>query len=229
MSVIDDLLAVQDHDIRIKRIEKELKDIPLRKKAEETRLSEHKKALEAAEADLKGKQAETKKEELETESLRQQINKLRQQQLELKTNKEFKAMDDEIRGVQGKITAIEDKELVMMEAVDAARKAIAEKQKALREEEALVGTDIKTLDERTAALNEELKKEKAVRDEIAAKVDSRWLSVYNIVSKRKEPALVSLEEGICGGCHLRLAPSVAHDAKKQASVVTCGFCGRMLY
>ena len=35
--------------------------------------------------------------------------------------------------------------------------------------------------------------------------------------------------GNCGGCHLNIPPQIQHDAKKSAEVVSCSYCGRILY
>ena len=74
--MIEKLLVVQGHDVRIRAMEKEMRDIPARKEAEQARLEEHKAALAELGGELKAKQAAVKELELECDARRQKIDKL---------------------------------------------------------------------------------------------------------------------------------------------------------
>ena len=50
-----------------------------------------------------------------------------------------------------------------------------------------------------------------------------------MIFPRKDRALVALEDGVCGGCHMQLPPYVVHATKKHSSIVLCEYCGRILY
>jgi len=229
VSVVDNLLAVQERDTRIRQIRKELKDIPERQNAETTRLKEHQEALAQAEEHLKKLQSDVKQLELETAGYRERINKLRQQQMALKTNKEFKTMESEIDGVTSEIASVEDRELVLMEAVEAAKSDVTARRHALAEEQAAVDVDIKQLDERAGGLRAELQDEEAARDLAARDVQPDWLARYDMVIGRRDLALVAVENGVCGGCHMKLPPSTVHDSRKRMNMVSCDYCGRLLY
>jgi len=230
VSVIDKLLALQERDLRVLQIEKELTDIPARKENELTRLHEHQAALAEAEEALKQTQAKVKELELETASKREQIGKLRAQQLLLKTNKEFKAMDAEIGAVENSIRGVEDRELALMEDVETATRDVAERKRDLDVENTAVQEDVSVLDERIAALNSELEDERSARSAAADGVDAEWLVRYESIFKSKGgAALVKVTNGVCGGCHMNMPPYIAHDAKKQLAMVSCDFCGRLLY
>jgi predicted nucleic acid-binding Zn-ribbon protein len=228
-AIIEKLLTVQERDCRIRQMEKELKDIPTRKKEELARLDNHKKAVADAKEQLKIKQATLKKLEGDADGKREKVVKFRQQQMDLKTNKEFKAMEDEIRGVGDEISKIEDQEIVAMEEIERSKTDIAEKEGLLKEQDSSVQADIKALDERAAGIGHELSELKAVRTTAAKEVDASWLAYYERVFTARDKALVPLEDGICGGCHMKLPPAVVHDVRKQTEMVTCGYCGRLLF
>jgi len=229
VNIVERLLIVQEHDCRIRDMAKELRDIPVRKKTEQSRLDEHTKALADAEQVLKAKQAEIQKFELEAQSMQERILKLRQQQGELKTNKEFKAMDEEIKSIQHQIKGIEDKQLGHMEELEKARTEVDAKKQSLKEEDGAVQVDVKVLDERAAAIKAQMDDAKAKRDVVAAEVPKDWLVPYERVFSRKDKALVLLEDGVCCGCHMKLPPSILHDTRKPDMKVVCSYCGRMLY
>ena len=229
MSVDDKLLILQDTDSRIRQMERELHDIPAKKKEELTRLDGHTKAVAEAKEQLKGLQVGLKGLEGTADSQRQKIVKFRQQQLELKTNKEFKAMEDEIKVVNKDISGVEDQEIVVMEKIETIKADIAEKEKDLKEEESVVMGDIKALDERAARIAEELATVRASRQEATKGIEAKWLIQYERIFAAKDKAFVPLEGGICGGCHMRLPPAVVHSTRRRTDIVFCDYCGRMLY
>ncbi len=229
MSQIDNLLAVHEVDLRILEMERELKDIPARKKDEETRIGAHRASLEAAESELMAGQASAKESELEIDGLKEKIVKLRQQQFEIKTNEEFRALEREVAAIEEKIRGVEDKELDIMEKIEALKGGVTESQESLKREEESLASDLKVFDERAGELEKELGAVKSERNEAASKVDPEWLSVYDRVLERKDDALVPLKDGVCGGCHLKLAPSISHAVLRQTEPVICDFCGRLLY
>ena len=230
LSEIEKLLVLQEHDVRIRQIERELRDIPERKKDEESRLATHKAEAAGAEEHQKGRQAAIKELELEVASRREKILKLRGQQMSLKTNKEFQAVDSEIRTVENEISELENKELELMALLEDANLALAARRKALTEEDAVVQRDVSAWDGRAKALEAELTGLRAKRTEAATHVrQTAWMGLYDRVFSRKDNALVPIENGVCGGCHMQLPPYVVHEMKKQDTLVTCNYCGRLLY
>lgn len=230
-TVIEKLLVVQDIDIRIRDIEQQLHDIPLRQEQEQSRLAEHKAALEAAEEKLKAAHAEVNRMELESESRKGQISKLRQQQLDLKTNKEFKAMNAEIAGVEAEIQRIEDCELELMQLVEEARAGVAAKRADLEVEEKAVLADVDVLQERAAELEEEVAGARAERAIAVAEIPADWLAHYERLMERgRDRGLVALQGGVCGGCHMKLPPSFHHATRRHDDeMVVCEYCSRLLY
>ena len=96
MTIVQPLLALQGIDSRMRALQQEARDIPLRKEQEQERLRGAQEALSAAQAGFKSAQARVDEAELDVKDRREKINKLRQQQMTLKTNKEFAAMNLEI-------------------------------------------------------------------------------------------------------------------------------------
>jgi len=227
--MIERLLLVQQHDCRIRDLEQEMRDIPKRKQEELLRLKNHKEALAKAEEALKARQAEIKKFELEGEARKEKIAKLRNQQLEVSTNKEFKTIDGEIKVVQDDLSKLEDQQLAVMEAVEQAKTEVQSRKSALVEEEKVVQKDVDLHGARLAQIETDVKAAKEERTVAAKEIDTKWLAQYERIFKRKDRALVQIEEGVCGGCHMTLPPYIIHGAKRMDAMVVCDFCGRMLY
>jgi uncharacterized protein len=226
---VEKLLVVQEYDLKAAGMERELRDIPARKKEETSRLNQHRQALADLEQALKGLQADAKKIELDAAALREKIAKFRQQQLELKTNREFKAVETEIKAVEDEIARVEDRQIEVMEAIERNRVDRAARAAALQEEEGAVAQDVQQLGVRAAAVEASLKDCQGSRAAAAQGVDPQWLAAYDRIFHRKGKALVALADGVCSGCHMRVPPAVVHAARKRNAIIYCDSCGRLLY
>lgn len=230
MTNIEKLLAVQEIDLRIAGIEREMRDIPRRKDEELTRVDRHKTALETALDARKAKQAEIKKLEIEVDSSREKIVKFRTQQFDIKTNKEFKAIETEIKAVEEAIRAFEDNEIVLMEALETIKTDILQKQNDLAGEEKVVLADVAALDRRVAELDRDIQANREMREAAAREItDREWLDRYDAVRTKRLTGVAKLEGGICGGCHMQLPPSAVHNVHRHDTITTCDYCGRLLH
>jgi uncharacterized protein len=227
---VEKLLVIQEHDCRIMKFERELADVPGRKASIDSLLDEHRQALAKAKDEHKAMQAGIKKAELEVESSRDRIRKLREQQMQLKSNKDFRTMEEEILAAEKGIRKIEDQMLEMMEGVEAAHAVVRQREKDLKTEEDSVKREVAAIEQRGLELREEMARVQQNRATLAAEIDPTRLQEYErIMHNKKDRALVAVENGTCGGCHMKLPPYLCHEAKKQTDVVLCEFCRRMLY
>lgn len=227
---IDKLLKVQECDARLLRLQRELRDIPLHRKELESRLDGHLKAVKNAHDVTKARQLEIRTLEGEIESHKGQIRKLREQQMQLKSNKEFKAMDAEIETVQGKILVVEEKVLQAMEAIEQANAETRNSEMQLKKEQDGLRVEIDALAGRASEIEKEIKGLTDERVRLTVEVDPQWMQAYDrIFTNKKDLALFQIQNGTCGGCHMKLPPYQIHDARKQTNVVVCDHCGRMLY
>ena len=88
MSVIDDLSALQDHDGIIRDLEKQVKDIPIRREQELGRLSTEKEELDKAKNQVSRLKIEAMNDEVRISEIKETIRKFKTQQVSLKTNQE---------------------------------------------------------------------------------------------------------------------------------------------
>lgn len=230
MTTIEKLLVLQDRDRRIKQLKRDIDEIPARKKLKESTLSEHKAALEAAQESLKKNAAAIKAVELEIESQRQRIIKIRTQQNAVRTNEEYRAFEREIAAAEKAIRDEEDKEIVLMEETEGLRANVALMEQKLKAEQKVVDADAQALDQRLAVIREEANRLSSERAELAKDIDPDWLRRYERVFKHTgDFAVVPLEKGSCGGCHMQLPPQLVQDAKRNETMTACSYCGRLLY
>ncbi len=230
-SSIERLLVLQDRDRKIKQLSREVEDIPARKKLIDTRLNSHRENVQQCQDEFKKKQSSAKQVDVDIEGLKTKILKLREQQNLIKTNEEYKAIEREIGAIQRQISALEDSEIALMEEAEAVKVRLQEVDTILKREEGSVHTDFAALDERLASIQAELNQLKAERSSLVTEIPPDWLSRYERTFKHTgDFALVPVEKGgSCGGCHMKLPPQVVQDVKRNANMVCCSFCGRVLY
>jgi len=227
---IEQLLTLQACDQDIRRLRKEMEDVPLRKQQIESRLSAHKEGQAQAEHALLEAKNRIKKLEGEIEAARQQIKKYRDQQLQIKSNDEYKALEKEVAGTQQAIRGLEDQELAAMETVEENQTAVKVRHEALAKEQARVDEEVQAFLGRSAGLADELKRKEEERKAQAAGIDPTWLARYErIFAKQRDAAIALVEHGTCGSCHMKLSPSQVVEARKPETITLCDFCGRMLY
>ena len=230
MTTIEKLLVLQDRDRKIRALTQETVDIPARKQLIDQRLRNHRDAVAKAHDELKKNAAGIKEVELEIESRKTKTLRLRDQQGQIKTNQEYRAIENEVATLKAQIGEIEENEIVLMEAAEALRTKCAEAEAVLKREQASVDTDSKVLDERLANIKAEIEVVKAEREKLLPDLDPEWLSRYQrIFANKGDVAIVPVESGSCGGCHMRLPPQQVHDSKRATTMVPCSFCGRLLY
>ena len=230
LDIIDKLLIIQERDCRIARCRRELNDIPNLKQNIAVKLDQHKMALKNAKTTIKTQLVAVKQREVEIETLRQQIAKLREQQFQIKSNEEFKVLNREIAVLQEKIRGLEDREIELMETVEQARLEDDGLKTELAKAEGAVNGEFQRFDERLKNLEAEVQKLLLDRQDLVVGIPEDWLSRYNrVMENRKDVALVSVEKNTCGGCHMKLPPHVLQDIKRADAIITCSFCGRLLY
>ncbi len=229
MDNIEKLLLLQKHDISIRAMKEELREIPERKNALLTRLQTAQEQIAKTMESDKQFQTAIRMVELEIEAKRQKIAKLRQQQYELKTNEEFRAMEGEIQGVEREISSLEDRVLTLMEEFDRARADASRMRAELTASEKAAEEERAILDSRLVATEAKLSAARETREKIAQQVDAVWLSRYASLMERRDRAVVPITNGVCGGCHMRLPPQVVHNARRRTEMVFCNHCGRLLY
>ena len=230
LEVIDRLLIIQERDTQIAQNQRELQSIPVRNRETEAWITEARQALDQSKETLKTRQVGIKQLELEIESTRQQIVKLREQQYQIKSNEEYRALNNEIAHLQEKISGLEDRDIEAMEQAEQAQSDVVLKKNGMEKDEIRIREQLQNLEMRRGNLNLEILKTQQDRDALAGGIDAVWLARYNhILDHKKDKALVPIENGACGQCHMTLPPQVTHDTQRAEAIVTCSFCGRILY
>jgi predicted nucleic acid-binding Zn-ribbon protein len=227
---ITKLLKLQERDQRLRQLQKELKDIPRLEAQAKTQLAGDEASVAAASQAIKEIEVKIKGVELEIQTRQNTIKRLHDQQFETRKNDEFQALGHEIQRYQKDVSALEDTELEHMEALEVAKGTLSAALAKLAVTQKQVDEDLKALAERMDGVRARVKELEAERAQLAEPVPAPALDLYQrLFAKKNDAAVVPLENGICGGCHMKVVLGTIQQLRADEVITQCESCGRILY
>jgi len=202
---VEALLVLQDRDTRVAHLTSDLAHLPQQIAQVEAELATRTATFDELKARTRQIEADRKKLDLDVQAKQAAIARYRSQQQQTRKNEEFAALNHEIEHAEKEIAALEDGELELMD-----KRADLEKRGAATSAE-LIGA-----------------KEKLAEAEKVVPEDA--LTRYRrILKSKKDVAIVPLQHGSCGGCHMKVTSQTALSAKGGDQLVSCDNCGRLVY
>jgi predicted nucleic acid-binding Zn-ribbon protein len=227
---IEALLVLQERDTRVTSLTTELEDLPEQIAAVEADLAAKTARFEELKTKARQTEAERKKIDLDVQSKQGAIARYRAQQQQTRKNEEYTALNHEIEHAEKEISALEDQELELMEAYDKGLAIVAEGQKELLKVQEKAKQKKSDLEKRSAVVAAELVTAKEQQATAEAVVPEDVLSRYRRILKSKgNTAIVPIQAGGCGGCHMKLTSQTVISAKSDDKLAVCENCGRLVY
>ncbi len=230
MNPIQTLIDLQEVDGRIRELEREAKDLPMRKAQESARLKGVNASLEIARSQLTVAQQRVKDAEGEAAAAKERVKELKILQASASSNKEYQQLSMAIEGLEREAEEAEARGYAMMDELPRLERGVKEAEEAVSGESGGVDEFCRELDERLAAVKEELDRLAVERTEKAKLVNPRTLLYYERLRTKRWPVAVTLNSDcVCEGCHLKVPPSTEQMVDHKMELVACTNCGRMLY
>lgn len=230
LDVIEKLLGLQDLDRKIATMRDELARIPPEQEELQAKAAAAQSHLEARKHHVKHLESERKKLELEVQAKRELIERYSLQQFQTKKNEEYRALMHEIDICKEAISKIEDQELELMEQGDATQREVVTATRLAAESQSLVDNRLAELAAREQSLLKELAALESGRSECASAVEENVRSRYErLLRNRRRNAVVGIDRGVCGGCHVQLSRQTVVHCRAEQEIVHCPNCGRILY
>ena len=169
------------------------------------------------------------KTDVEILSLKEKIEKYKTQQFQVKTNKQYDILAREIDLSQEKITKLQ-KDMELLEGKAMLAKEDGEK---LIPELETLQTELANRKKELAAVNKEHEEEELKlqhqREKIASKISKADYQMYSRIRGAEEGrAIVAVQRNSCGGCFNRVTPQRVLELRKNAALIACERCGRIL-
>ncbi len=226
---LEQLIALQEADAVIGRLNEEVAALPRRVAAIEAKLAGKRARVDAARAALKNGETSRRKCEGQISDLRQKISKYRDQSLEVKTNDQYRALMHEIDFTQQDIGALEDKILESMVEAESLEKDIKTLEVELKAETAEIEKEKAEARSRTTEDEAQLATWNAKRNQLRAGIQEHVLRHYDRVMRFRGSGIAEVIAHKCAACQVMLRPQVHNDVKTNEQIVTCDSCQRILY
>jgi len=224
------LIELQKTDAIIMAKGREADLIP-RRVAETSELLEDAKRKKAAfEARVEAVEKARRDREGELVDQAAHIRKIEDRASSLKTNTEYQAHLKEVEKAKEKTGAIEEKILILMEERDQLEPEREGVDRVMAEATSRWEAAKRAVENEGKALEEEIRKLRETRTELAASIaPDNYRRYMDLMERHKGHAVASASGEICHGCHLNMPPQHFNDLKKNQELAFCPACGRIVY
>ena len=225
------LIALQNADTNIRRLQAEIESIPERRAEIEKEFDQ--RAFEIRALEQRRDDAHRERSRLETEVFEQRNRAERADRnlMAAKKPDEYTAAIREADAARKQISALETQILEQMEIYDQAEKELNER----APEVAKLGTDMqdrfKGFDEQTRVQQQQLEAARAERERLLNELPKAMSALYKRISSRIRDgvAMAEARNGACTACYMALRPQVMADVRRGNEIITCDNCNRILY
>lgn len=228
---LDQLLILQEKDVRISKLRKELGSLP----EQRTRLLKQMEAIKqkalAAKQEVAGIEKSIRDVEAAVETKRAYIGKMKTLQSNTRKNEEYQRCIQEVEKTEAAIDSLETSELELMERLETAKTDMAQKIRRAQDAQSELEETLARFD-RTAETDKELlNRLNAERAALAAAVPEDSLGEYERMTRSKGvPVIVPMDEkGHCGGCHMVITDNARMKVLSGHETVYCDSCHRILH
>jgi len=136
----------------------------------------------------------------------------------------------EIEAAQKDIRGREDRILEVMLESDELNAGLKKSEAELKTSEKEIATERSALDAELATLQSEIDRCTEARQKLIAEIDRSVLSTFETVAKgRRGVGIAEAKNGLCTICHVRLRPQIFNEIRRNASIIQCDSCQRILY
>jgi predicted nucleic acid-binding Zn-ribbon protein len=228
---LEQLIALQNADTNIRKLEAELGAIPQRRAEIESEFDQ--RAFEFKELETRRDDARAARLQLDKD-LAEQRARAEKAERDLMSSTNSKAYEAAIResdAAKKRISELETKILEQMEAGEQAEKSLGEREPEfarLREER---DEQLRGFEAQTAARAEELAALRAERERLFAELPPLARSHYKRISARIRDGIAVAEarNNSCSACFMSLRPQVMAQIRRGDEIIFCDNCNRILY
>ncbi|HEY2964647.1 MAG TPA: C4-type zinc ribbon domain-containing protein, partial [Pyrinomonadaceae bacterium] len=225
------LIALQNLDTTIRKLEKELEAIPQRRAEIEGEFDQ--RAFEIRALETRRDEAKHTRARLENEVVEQRGRAERAERnlMSSKKQDEYTAAIREADAARKQISTLETQILEQMEGLDKAEAALSER----ADEIATLNSDrearLKAFDEETKRQSEQLVTSHSEREKVFANLPKSLSTMYSRISARIRDgvAVAEARNRSCTACFMSLRPQVMAEIRRGEEIITCDNCGRILY
>ena len=228
---LEHLIALQNADMGIRKLQAELESIPQRRAEIENEFDQ--RAFEFKTLEQQRDAARTTRAALDKEMAEQKARaeKAERDLMSSTNSKAYEAAIREIDAAKKHISELETKTLEQMELAEGAEKSLAERAPELTRMQSERDEKLRVFEEQTRTWAEEIETRRKDRERLFAELPANVKSMYRRISERIRGgvALAEARAGSCSACFMSLRPQVMAEVRRGEEIITCDNCNRILY
>jgi predicted nucleic acid-binding Zn-ribbon protein len=224
------LIALQDLELSIARLQKQSSEIPGKTQILENELARIRDEYDREVSQSKDLVNQRRHFEGEVEVLQTKLSRLKDQLMTVKTNKEYTAMLHEIQAAEGQIRSEEDKILDIMEKTEDMDQVLKKAEQEMLKKSAETQEEIRKTTESAPQMENELTRLQEEKNRVEKTIGEELLARYRRIAKAcKGVALAEAKEELCSACHVRIRPQMYAELLKTDNIYACDSCSRILF
>jgi predicted nucleic acid-binding Zn-ribbon protein len=228
---LEQLIALQDADTSIRRLQAELESIPRRRAEIESEFDQRAfefKALENTRDVARASRGQLDKELAEQ---RARAEKAERDLMSSTNPKVYEAAIREIDAAKKHVSELETKILEQMEAAEKAEQSLAEREPELARLLAERDERLKSFEEQMRAQGQEIERRRQERERLFAGLPPGIKGTYQriITRIRDGVAVAEARNASCSACFMALRPQVMAQIRRGDEIIICDNCNRILY
>ena len=228
---LSQLIALQNADTNIRRLQAEIESIPERRAEIEREFDQRAFEIRALEERRDNSRHERTRVEAETFEQKQRAERADRNLMSAKKTDEYTAAIREADAARKQISAFETQILEQMEIADQAEKELQERAPEVEKLRVDMAERFKGFDEQARVQQQELDTARTERERLLNELPKPMSTLYKRISSRIRDgvAMAEARNGACTACYMALRPQIMADVRRGAEVITCDNCNRILY
>src|SRR5690348_16179901 len=228
---LEKLIALQNLDTTIRRLEKELEAIPQRRAEIEGEFDQ--RAFEIRALESRRDEAKHTRARLENEVIDQRGRAERAERNLMSSKKpdEYTAAIREADAARKQISGLETQILEQLETLEQAEAALKERAAEIAGMNSDREAKLKAFDDEAGTIGDRLAAARKEREEIFASLPKQLSALYSRIGARIRDgvAVAEARNRSCSACFMSLRPQVMAEVRRGEDIITCDNCGRILY
>jgi predicted nucleic acid-binding Zn-ribbon protein len=228
---LQQLVALQNLDTSIRKLQAELEAIPQRRAEIESEFDQ--RAFEIRSLENRRDEARHARIRLETEvgEQRLRVERAERNLMSSKKQDEYTAAIREADSARKQISTLETQILDQMEVLEKAEASLTERAGEIATLNSDREARLQEFDEETRQQAEELASSRTERERLVAALPKSMGALYVRISARIRDgvAVAGARNGACMACFMALRPQAMAQVRRGEEVVTCDNCNRILY
>jgi len=228
---LQQLIALQNLDASIRRLQVQIEATPLRRAEIEKEFDQRASEIRAVETRRDDARHERVRLEKEVAEQRSRAERADRNLMSSKKPDEYTAAIREADAARKQMSAYETQILEQMEISEQAETALKERAAEIASLNSDRVARLSEFDAETEAQTRQLEADRAERERLFNALPKSMSALYSRISRRIRDgvAMAEARNGACAACFMALRPQVMAQVRRGDEVVTCDNCNRILY